>query len=487
MSTNRIRGILLILLWALLAIGLHACSGDLVLSAANPAVPGSSSNVEIDPVFREYYQKMGGEAVLGLAIATSRDQDGYQEQYLKTVLLRRNPLAPADQQFSLAPLGQKLYLRGQPTVSADPENRTILNGFVIYSKFMPLYQQLGGSDVAGLPLTQPQVDHEQGRIAQYFENLGFYTALNDPADSVHLLAYGANACPDCKAQVPEIARVKINQEFSEPWIDALVRVGFDLVGKPLTGPYQAPDGNDEQVYENVVVFVKPGENGLVNFRPLPALTRYPPSPLVEPQNGKGLIFEPLQGALGHNVPAVFETFIAEHGGALLAGPPTSELFKENSVYRQCFNAYCLDYDPSIADETLRITPVPLGKEYLDRRQAQSSKPENPPLASADIYMVASEEYRLISSDLHQKITLMVLEDKSQKPLLDVEATLSVTLPDGKVLAIPMPPTDSSGNSEVILDPIAAANSTIIPYKVCLKLNIPNPPCQESAFTIWGNP
>ena len=88
----------------LLLVFLSACSGGEVMFS----VPTPAGGVEVDPTFREFYdKKMGGAAGIGVAIKPAEEQDGYYQQYTEKALMRYDRMASTMQQFSLAPLGEK--------------------------------------------------------------------------------------------------------------------------------------------------------------------------------------------------------------------------------------------------------------------------------------------------------------------------------------------------------------------------------------------
>jgi hypothetical protein len=107
----------------------------------------------------------------------------------------------------------------------------------------------------------------------------------------------------------------------------------------------AADGRQEVVFENLVLFIDRSNPAGVTARPLPEVVGIPPQPLSARQNDPLLVFHPLKGELGHNVPAFFDAYLAEHGGLEVSGLPTSEVFQvESGSYRQCFTNLCLDFN-----------------------------------------------------------------------------------------------------------------------------------------------
>lgn len=150
-----------------------------------------SSFYTVDPVFREFYNVLGGQAVLGEAISPVWKKDSITYQYTMAGLMSFDPHRPAAQRFELAPLGLELGF-GAPGAG----------GTEIDDRFQPLYDQLKGIVFVGKPLTNVIYNEEKSRSEQYFENLGFY---QDPEkdDGIYLLPYGAWKCGEaCRSSLP---------------------------------------------------------------------------------------------------------------------------------------------------------------------------------------------------------------------------------------------------------------------------------------------
>ena len=469
----------------ILVLVLNACTSDL----GTVATPTPEGGFEVDTIFREFYQNLGGNKILGLAISQAYPNGDYWEQYTVSGLMRYNRLAPSMQLVSLAPLGKKLNIQDKPLGVPQQDSVVVENGIIIYSKFVSRYKALQGARFVGKPLSQPRLetlDNGQTRVAQYFENLGFYTSAADPTDDVHMLAYGAWDCDvNCRYQAPTASMVSQQTVFSQPYLESLSRLGSDFIGQALSDYYRAPDGAIEQIYENFVVFAPPDNMRLINLRPLPELVGYPPRSLTYRIDATGLIFRPVDGDLGHNVAQVFEKYIAAHGSMLFSGPPTTEIFKEGKVYRQCFTAYCLDYDQS-APEALRVRPTPLGLRYLELFPPQGLVVKSLVPTDKDLLLVIGEESPMISSGEKQKINVKVLQTIDQMPVPNIESTLVLTLPESKHLTYTLNATDVKGDASMVINEIVAKNGTIIPYQVCLNTGSQPPVCKQESFLIWSN-
>jgi len=469
----------LLILAGIGSVLLTACSPESQIKPT-PTLAGA----EVDPAFREFYNRLGGQVVLGLALQPADEKDGILSQYTEGGLMIYNPKLLDVQKYSLAPLGVSLIIQPKKSDLPSQEGAVVINGYVVYSKFVDLYEIFDMTRYAGNPLSQPMADADTGQIIQYFENVGFYTSLSDPKDSVHLIPYGQIDCVKHCQKSTGTAKPLVQPVYDEPFLDSLNRIGLDLAGRPLSAYYRTSDGMIEQVYENVVIDAPAANLRLVSLRPLPDLAGFPPGPLAVKNPANGLVFIPLDHNLGHNVAQVFEQYIANHGGGTFAGPPTSEMFTQGSLYRQCFTNYCLDYDPSLPVDA-RIHPSALGKIYLQNNPPNQPAIKALTLSPETVQLQSAEKKTAITMAEKQVITLTVLQRQDQSPLPNLTATLTITLPDGQILSYSFGATDSQGISQVTIEPIAAANGTIIPYEVCLNLSAGTPPiCTTDTFAIW---
>jgi hypothetical protein len=147
----------------------------------------------VDPVFREFYNVLGGRAVLGEVISPASTKNGITYQYAMAGKLTFDPQRPAAQRFQLAPLGTELNL-GSETTNSE-----------VADVFQALYDQLNGAAFVGKQLTDLIYNSEKGCSEQYFENLGFYQGPETNGE-VRLLPYGAWACGDeCVDSLPVAA------------------------------------------------------------------------------------------------------------------------------------------------------------------------------------------------------------------------------------------------------------------------------------------
>jgi hypothetical protein len=461
----------------------------LVLTGCNPdpaagLTPTLPRQVEVDPIFREFYNRLGGLDVMGEALIPAEEQDGSYYQYTEAALMVYNPEASSVSQYGLAPLGADIFPLKTEGIFPAQDSPMVVDGYVVYDDFTELYTLLDTTRYAGRPISQPIVDVAGGRVLQYFENVGFYKYLTGPDESVHLLAYGGFYCRSfCSYLTNQANSPQIEDPVEEPFLTEVMKLGLDLTGRPVTPVYLTPEGGFEQVYENVVIYASADDLHSFILKPLPALTGYPPTTLVQEQKTEGLVFIPIGQNLGHNVASIFEDYVSNHGGEIYSGLPTTEIFPIGSLYRQCFTNYCLDYDPSASEET-RIHPTPLGKVYIQFYNTDLASSGVFVLSEDTVEMTIWQQNATVTDQEQQVIGINIMKRVDQTPLYGLTAEVTIHLPDGSQRVYKTPETDSQGKAEVTLDPIHAVNGTIIPFQVCLNNPFGLSICKDDSFVIW---
>jgi hypothetical protein len=463
----------------------------LILSACAPtsttiSTPDVPKGLPVDSIFNAFYDQLGGEAIMGPILSPTFELGGLTSQYTEGGLMLYDSEAPLGQQFSLAPLGRKLDLPDVQNLFSAQNDGLVVNGFVIYSKFVDLYKQFDLTRYAGRPLSQPLIDSTSNRIIQYFETVGFYTSL-DNNDGMHLLAYGGFDCAEkCNFQLNSMNNPQSATVFEEPFLDSMLPLGRDLTGRPISTYYSSPEGNVEQVYENLVVYASPDDVHQINFRPLPELVGYPPTSPVAKTDDNGLVFIPINNSLGHNVAVVFEEFISNHGGSAIAGLPTTEIFSVGGEYWQCFTHFCLDYD-ALSPDSEKVKPAALGKIYFEQLASTEITDSDQALSSNNVILRVTEKFSAVSITDREEIDIQILHRQDQLPIPNIPATLTITLPDNSQKSYTIPATDLRGESLVTIDPVQAVNGTIIPFRVCLNLKITPQICISDTFVVWTWP
>lgn len=519
MHTSRFH--LLALLLSLLLLFVPGCDDAGVVSYD----PVSGSAIEVDPVFREFYDSKGGAAALGPAISPVFTFNSVYYQYLVTGLMYYDSQSPASQRRGFAPLGLDMGIYEPAVQQSERPGTRYLNGHLIDERFVAVYDQLGGQPVAGLPLTEAHYNPDYRRFEQYFENLGLFISDMDPEGQVRLLAYGAWKCDaSCREVLPGGAAVSIPFRIDPRFADAVNRLGADFTGYALTDTYITPDSFTEQVFENVVLVSDPNQGGRVFLRAVTEALGILPDPMVAPNNLPEVYFFPrLNGTLGYNIPKYYLDYIAQHGGQESSGPPISEnVLRRDNIFRQCFVNLCLE-EHTEANGARLVRPAQLGFIYKDLAVRPLSTPAPQPEAlptqpvqptqpgvqqaepavqppaqpstsdpgqggqpSAGVLLLQLwESYPMVAPKQNQEIGVLVLQDNA--PLRGVEPDLIVTLPDGRSKQYFMYPTGEDGLTQMTIDPIDAPPGTVISYQVCIVSPGGAKTCVQESFLIWINP
>jgi hypothetical protein len=398
-----------------------------------PPVPTPEETYQVDPLFKPLYDQLGGQTTLGPAISPRFQGNGQDYQYTNTSLLVYDPKLPEGERLHLAPLGRELGVEEQPILAANGETQPA-EEYTIYPDFAPLYEKLGGEGVVGAPLGEVRRNSEMKRIEQYFENLGFYRLESDPTGAVGLLSYGAWKCDlSCRYSPPLNSAILLPKKRALAFVRMLERLGVGFTGLALTDPYLAPDGNLEQIYENVVLAADPRDSSQVFLRPVPGKLGVMPGPTAERGSQPDMVFIPVQGDQGYYVPQDFITYLEAHGGLDVSGPPIAQPEQlDATTLRQCFLNLCLERrtretgeGATHPDSAGKVQPAALGITYRELFYQAALPVQN---QSAWELSVRGEGFPLVSSDQRQ-IWVIVL---SNNPLPNVSPVLSLTRPDGQV-------------------------------------------------------
>jgi hypothetical protein len=400
-----------------------------------------------------------------------------------------NPAVTDTNRFSLYPLGLELKVQENafPASTGPAAGGRVIDGYSVYEKFLPMYDRLFGARYVGRPLTELRINQDLQRAEQFFENVGFYQSLNDPNGPVYLIPYGAYLCGGCSSRLNEYWSIVKSTMVEQPFAPQVTRLGGPAVfGSLILKPRIAEDGNLEQVYDTVVFFAPPSDPTQVRLRPLPLMLNYEVQPPAERIIHDQLVYYDINGGPGHNVPVVFDTYIAGHGGRELAGAPLTEvMLMPEGYFRQCFENYCLAYDKAAANG-LKVRMLPLGKEYL----AKNPPPEDllvRNLFTIDrINLVISSDKPTLNDNEEQVVRVMVQQKDSGLPMERVEATLIVHAPGKTSLRLTIPPTDPAGMALVTIPAqIDLPNGSRLIYEVCLNLPSDEPICAKNSYLIWN--
>ena len=447
--------------------------------------PTLIERLTIDPVFREFYQHLGGEDILGPPISPVFNDGAARIQYLQKAKMVYNPSNPIRQLFTLAPLGVEMGAIEPPVQPPEQVGFAYEGGHVISPEFLPLYEKLGAY-IVGKPLTEVRYNPIRRRHEQFFESVGFFRL--EGSDQVRLLDYGVWACnencrqyitaPDSPdATMDLIARIDpAFAQFVNQW-------GADFTGFAISEPYLNKNGNWEQIFENVVLEAdSPQAPNSVRLRPLGQLLNISPDPARGNSQSPDQHFIATEGLRGYEILASFWDFLESHGGLQLSGVPITHLTPfHNTVLHQCFEYLCLMYDQP-APPPSRVRPEPLGHVYKTLYY-QSNYTANRLQSELDIQI--KERYPYLTPGQEQEVTMSVRQNG--QPLSGIQPTLILTMLDGSEKVLAMDMTDNNGFSSLRLAPIKGPNGSLISYKICLPLPDEQETCKEDSFVLWYSP
>lgn len=464
----------------------------IILSVACTSTPSSSrplaaGTYPIASVFKNYYKDLGGEQVLGPAISKVFARGDAQYQYTVSALLVYNPNASFSQRLQLAAIAREWEI--SDVIEQQPADPSIpyLNGHRVWEEVLPTYRQWGAHTL-GMPLTGVRYNEEKQRYEQYYENLGFYRNVTDSPGQLHFLPYGDWFCAEhCPYEIYDTALPTpsahiISGDVDKVFEDVAASL-YNLTGGAISETYLAPDGYYESKYENVILYADPQSLNLVHLRPLPGLLGIIPDALAARSSEPGMLFYLVQGDLGYNVPQYFWDYIQYHGGLELSGPPITELQPRSvGVSWQCYLNYCLEYHAN-GPAALRVRPSALGITFMHQNPIQDQSLVTQPAGIISLHVW--ESYPLLNSGQLQEIGIGINEDG--KPMVGVEFTLSVTLPDSTVQSYYLPPTGENGQASIQMQVTGAPNGSAIAYRVCTVGLLDQTVCVEESFLIWDSP
>lgn len=435
----------------------------------------------VDPLFQKFYDKLGGEAVIGPAISSVFEDQETIYQYTMSALLVYDPRAAEGEKLHLAPLGREMGIDELSAREAE-FNGAGASSEAIDKKILPLYQKLGGGGVVGDPLTKVHLNEEKKRYEQYFENVGFFWVAEDPQAEVQLLAYGAWKCDRyCRHKTPLNSRISLPTRKAAPFVRIVTSYGLEFTGFALSEPYLGADGNLEQIYENLVMQASPAAPEIVRLLPLPEKLDIQRDILLPADPSGEMYFFEVQGGLGYSVPAYFIEYIRKHGGLDFIGQPITHLAElDGKLFRQCFLNMCLKAVQSGEGER-QVSPEALGIRYRDVYYQPAVTPA-PDENSQDITFQLWEGFPMVSPEQEQEIGVAVFSNGI--PLADIEPELDLLLPSGVWIHNVMPPTNENGESQMMIDPLDVDNGTLIPYKVCVNTPKGQRFCLMDSYLIW---
>lgn len=490
-----------------------------------------------DPLFQSYYDSLGGQQTLGAFISDVIQKDGLDCQYTENALLCHDPQERTTRGFALYPLGRELQISDIRDSNSDiidfqskPAGAAAqpTNGFWVYNPFVEAAQNFG----AGMPLSRFIRDNKNQQIQQWFEAVGFYTLFDDPTQKVYLLPYGRMACKaECGpgTLVPDLAIPQLRS--ANPILEQLDNLqDARVLGRQLTDMYQAPDGYQQVVFENAVVFLDPVSNRIA-LRPLSQLLSLD-SHLPGPQkyNRKdGMIFYKVSNDdRGYHVPIEIDDFLNKNiSGQDLAGKPISGAYPvSDTIARQNFENVAVEYHRN-GPEGNRVRLAPIGRQYLEKF-GQPTAPSEPPAPQPEaeppaetptepqpaeppqeLPLVpapqepqlaepsesgASGQLGFIFKTVNQiqegedfKVYLLVYDNMNLRPAKGVRAHIELNV-SGKTSTYDykFQATNSYGWAAVVVPPLPdATHNDVVIYKICVESPAGESSCQENDFLVWN--
>lgn len=436
--------------------------------------------------FREIYDKLGGEAILGRPISPLITRGQVLFQYVEGGLLRWDSADADAMFFQLYPLGIELGYQEPPVPPPSSSALKYLNGHIIPPEFASFYERMKGALFVGMPLTEARYNPTRKRYEQFFENVGLYRLEGDQFNDVKLLNYGSTFCgKDCSNPINKSGEIDIQPKQDSPFRNYMSHLPQSITGFPLTEAYPAPDGKLEQIYENVVVAANPADLSKVSLRQLPQILEPIQVSLEVPNGDPNFHFFPVEGDRGFNIPNDIWVYWQQHGGLEISGPPVTG-FVNGLLQRphQCFLNLCIMRDPNMP-EGHQVRMEPLGYLYDSwLGHTANQETENPNLDDQKIIVNTWELYPALETGDIQEIHTSALQGDT--PLVGVELVLEFTLPDGNKQQMIFPATDANGQAYLTLQPIDARTYAIVPYQVCLLWVNQEHYCHEDSFIIINN-
>lgn len=445
----------------------------------------STLTIEIDPVFRSFYEHHGGDEVFGRAISPVQKKGSSEYQCTEAACIMFNPNQPENDRFKLASLGNEMGIF-EPQVPDPHDDAMFINGHIIYHEFVPLYQKLGGMNFVGRPLTEVRFNPHAKRFEQFYENLGLYRSVSAQPGTVKLLAYGTWSCGSfCQDRSTHSGAVDIYPNIALPFNEFVQRIGTDLTGFPLTKAYLAPDGKIEQIFERVVLAFEPGVVDRVILRKLPVELGLPINERDESGASTVMGSQQNSGINGYDIPIMFWEFIENHGGFSVSGAPISNpAFQKDELYKQCFENYCMKYDGGLGESNL-VKPEMLGYAYRDIYYQNLPSVSRMTTRGDEVILQAWAKYSSIGSEMEQEFWARVM--KNDVLLQEGELFLIQFLPDGDHMRMEFPLTLEDGRTSIVVPSIHAPNGTLIPFQVCMVTEDGQDICVSDNYLIWNLP
>ncbi len=469
-------------------------AGLLVGCTADHPVAGLNAfgDIPIDEQLEEFWSDHGGLSTFGPPIEAARREGPVLRQMFLNVELVVDRNLPTAGSVELAPLGRRLGLAEPPVspLSADGSRYFSATGHMLYAGFTQAYEELGGEAVAGAPISE--VKFRDGKILQYFENLGLYREEDEAPSEVRLLALGLAARPERSASLVGDIRLVLPPEIMlRPFGDFMDRFGGEsLFGPPLTEPFFTQDGSIEQIYQRAVFYSSVRDASVVLLRPLGESLGPADAPVPPAEDPDGLYFP----ETGHNVRWAFAEFYRSNRGEEILGLPLEESHIEGGQLVQRFQNAILTYHYDLPVH-LAVQLTPLGIAYLESMDVGVVPPTSahpgststaaPDAAPAIVTVTTWPERALAPVGSPQWIWIEVLLPDGTPwsnivPLLVVHGPRSDFYPS-------VPATGAEGRTSLVLTLEDLQPCEIVNYDVIVSGEFGIGHAQGQFATIWSAP
>lgn len=107
---------------------------------------------------------IGGEEILGPEISATSIAEGATRQYVQAGLIAFDPLAAGSDHFRLEPLGLGFDITEDIFPKTEGTQGRIINGYLIISDFLEIYERLGEARIVGKPISSVQYNPFKGRV-----------------------------------------------------------------------------------------------------------------------------------------------------------------------------------------------------------------------------------------------------------------------------------------------------------------------------------
>lgn len=446
--------------------------------------------------FLEMYHSVSDPLrIFGLPI-TDAFQDsltGMQVQYFEKARFELDLTTSADPHIRLSSLGHLTYSPG-PVISiqglSSPCRTYAETGYAVCFDFLKFYDQYGGVDLFGLPISG--LEDRNGRIVQYFYNARFEWQPEQPAgervvisdlgreyflirsENPQLLAAKNPGTqnnyvkrPDnaiLQMFKPEVAVAQAGEQgeyFEETghWVSgeflATYRRSADplrVYGLPITDAYQdSITGLQIQYFDKVRFELHPEAqpDARVQLSNLGYLT-YKPGALISNQG----LTQPCQkfAETGYSVCFDFLEFFLKFGGVTQFGYPISNLEDRDGRIVQYFYKARLEWRPDMPAGQ-RVVVSDLGRRYFYIRNENLERlgarlENNAPRVILSLKVRAYPLKAITGQEGSQTIYVSV-QDQNLHPVTGASVYLTFNTPGGQVTTHTLPKTDSAGITQFV--------------------------------------